>query len=151
VTIGGVSHAPNVEAMRRMASDSLQDDVLASHIHGVLAREQEEEADRCPPRVLVTCVYGSGVDTPGTVLYRQTSNVLDIPVPAIDWVDGDGVVVASIAARRCTCWNSTQAEAVHVHGVPATNHYDIVALSAPLLDFLNGFSWQSVPGTETKR
>jgi hypothetical protein len=134
VSHGGARHPFGRDGMRAMADAMLGSPAAGERVYAAMSWADDGGAPPAP-HVPVTCVYGSGIDTPGTLSYASGRPAGDEP-PAIDWVSGDGSVAVH-SASFCSAWEPLQAQAVEVHDVPLTRHDDLQALTATLRSHLD--------------
>jgi hypothetical protein len=144
VRISDVSYGVGVKWQRRLALDGLNDIIFAARIDKLLVREVII-ATEVQANVLTTCVYGSGIDTPETLLYAGGTAGKKTSPPSVTWSSGDGVVAAKNAASYCNHLSRAQKDkAVTIRDLPGTTHFDLDALAVPLYNDLDQLSFRIV-------
>jgi pimeloyl-ACP methyl ester carboxylesterase len=136
VRVGETEYRATSHDMVLLAETALSDPVLARHISFVQGRRTVVDGYELAPGVPVTCVIGTGTETPGLLSYRGTGMAEQLELHEIEMTDGDGVVETR-SAMACARWKTGQMEGVDVDNVPKAGHFDLVALARSLFVHLD--------------
>jgi pimeloyl-ACP methyl ester carboxylesterase len=144
VRFGGRVFEGTQEGTHLMVMTCLSDSRFADHFSGLWTREAEAEGARRAPGVPVTCVFGTGLDTPGKLIYSDVGETGRPELMDVEMRDGDGLV-ESRSALVCQHWKAGQSDHVQIVEVPNAGHFDLAGLSRSLFSDLN--IWNATCGS----